>query len=212
MNSIISALSWRYATKAFDPNKKISSEDISTIQEALRLSASSFGLQPWKFVFVENPVLREKLVEHSWGQKQVVDASHLLVFCVPSDFGMNDVIKLTSETANIRNIPKESLDGYEQMMIQAVEAKKEGGVLSSWMEKQTYIALGNIMTVLAQMNIDSCPMEGFISEKIDEILALKEKGLKSVVMLPIGYRDETDKYAHLAKIRYSQDDSFLHLS
>lgn len=210
MKNILDALNWRYATKAFDTNKKVAEKDLETIQEAFRLTASSYGLQPWKLVVVENKDLRGKLVEHSWGQRQVVDASHLLVLCRPIKFTLDSIDTYIKSISETRWVPKENLEGYENMMKWALGNLDEA-TINAWMEKQVYIALWNMMTVCAQMEIDSCPMEGFVHAKYDEILWLTELGLTSVVLLPIWYRSEKDGYAHTAKVRFNEKDIIVTL-
>ncbi|MCP4524194.1 MAG: NAD(P)H-dependent oxidoreductase [Candidatus Gracilibacteria bacterium] len=204
MNSIIEKLNWRYATKAFDETKKVSQDDLNTIMEAFRLTASSFGLQPWKLVVVENQELQDQLVEHSWGQTQVANCSHLLVLTKPSNFGDKNIEEYIADIMNTRGGTKEELAGYEKMM-KGFLSNMTTEQIDIWMIKQVYIALGNLLTVCAQMDIDSCPIEGFIADKYDQVLGLEKKGLSSVVILPIGYRSTDDKYSELKKVRFSQE-------
>jgi nitroreductase len=204
MNKIIEDLNWRYACKEFDTTKKISDENLDVILEALRLTASSFGLQPWKFVLVENTEKREALVEASWKQGQVKDASHLLVLCSPRTFDEAFVDAYVNDTAKTRGQDPAELAGYKNMMMMI--PKKAPEAQYNWAKNQVYIALGNLMTVCASLRIDSCPMEGFMAKKYDEILGLEELGLTSMVVCPIGYRSESDKYSSMAKIRFSQDE------
>lgn len=205
MNKIIENLNWRYATKVFDKNKKVSKEDFETILESFRLTPSSFWLQPWKLIIVENDELREKLVESSWWQRQVADASHLLVLARHNEFWDKDVENYIENTVETRWWEKKDLEWYENMMKWFLSnlSQEQKNI---WEEKQIYIALWNLMTTCAVMWIDSCPIEWFSREKYDEILWLKEKWLSSVVVLPIGYRDEeNDKYAKAKKVRYSKE-------
>lgn len=205
MNKIIENLNWRYATKIFDKNKKINKEDLETILESFRLTPSSFWLQPWKLIIVENPELREKLVEASWWQRQVAEASHLLVFTKYNDFWNKNVENYIENTIETRWWEKKDLDWFENMMkwfLKNLSPEQK----ANWEEKQVYIALWNLMTTCAIIWIDSCPMEWFVREKFDEILWLNEKWLSSVVLLPIGYRDEeNDKYAKAKKVRYNKE-------
>ena len=199
-NKIIEDLNWRYATKKFDSTQKINQQDLETILEALRLVPTSYGLQPLKYLIIENRELRTALKEASWNQSQVTDASHLLVICCHIDTTNEDIdnnILLTSET---RKIEHKKLTGYgdfvKRTISQLTLAEK-----TQWNEKQAYIALGVLMHTLAALRIDSTPMEGFDNEKYDTILNLTQQGLKSVLVCPIGYRSEEDNTQHLKKVR-----------
>ena len=203
------SLEWRYATKVFDPSKKISDKDFQKLIDALILTPSSYGLQPWKFVVVENPQVREELKPHSWGQPQITDASHLLVFCKVQNVDEPFVDKYIQSTAEIRNQETSELDGFKGMMISNVVDGMSDKARNQWARNQVYIALGNAMTVAGALEIDACPIEGFSPEKYDEILGLKEQGLASVVVLPVGYRSDDDKYADLPKVRFGEDDMIL---
>lgn len=208
--SIIEDLKWRYATKEFDSTKKVSLEDLDKLLEALILTPSSYGLQAWKFVVVENQQIKENLLEHSWNQKQIVDSSHVIVLCQPTKFGDSDIDRFIESTAQIRGQSIESLSDYANIMKGTLSQMDESAI-NQWMRNQVYIALGNIMTVCANLKIDACPMEGFISQKYDEVLGLSEKGLTSVVVLPIGYRTENDNYASMKKVRYPKDQVVIKL-
>jgi nitroreductase len=204
MNKIIEDLNWRYACKEFDSTKKISDGDLDVLLESLRLTPSSYGLQPWKFVVVENPKLREELVGASWGQKQVQDASHLIVLCAPTVLDEKFVTDYVVDTAKTRGQEVSELDGFKKMMMMIPNKSPEAQ--SIWSKNQSYIALGNLMTVCANMRIDSCPMEGFKPSEYDRILGLTEMGLTSVLVCPVGYRSEADKYSGLAKVRYTREE------
>jgi len=206
--SIIDDLKWRYATKEFDSNKKVSNEDLDIILESLILSASSFGLQPWKFIIVEHQEIKNQFLKHSWNQKQVVEASHVIVFARPVSFNQSHIESFIQSTMSIRNQDAASLEGYKKMMSGFVSNMSEPE-LNSWMVKQVYLALGNLLTVTANLRIDSCPMEGFSAPEYDKILKLEEKGLTSVVVCPIGYRSLSDKHGKLPKVRYSKDELIL---
>lgn len=203
--SIVEKLKWRYATKAFDPSKKVSEADLNEILEALVLTPSSFGLQPWHFVVVESQEKKEALLEHSWKQRQVVDASHHIVFTVPATFGAADVEKYVSEIAKRRGQDVSELEGYKGMML-GFFSRMNPEQIEVWAKNQVYIALGNLMSVLAVKGIDGCPMEGIVQSEYDKVLGLTEKGLKTVVACPIGYRSSEDKYATAAKVRYPQSE------
>ena len=201
---LLKQLHWRYATKKFDPSKKISPQDWSALEQSLVLSASSFGLQPWKFIVVNTPAVREKLMAASWGQRQVVDASHLVVFAYKKSMGEADVKRLIDRTAELRGVTVESLEPYRQMMVGSLAGKK--AEIDGWSARQTYLALGNFLTSAALMGIDACPMEGFDPSQYDQILGLGAKGYSAVVMATVGYRAEDDKYAHAPKVRFKPEE------
>ena len=205
MNKIIEKLNWRYAAKAFDENKKVSEEDLNIIIEAFRLTPSSFWLQPWKLVIVKNRDLKNKLIEHSWGQTQVANCSDLLVLTRKENFWDENVDDYINDIVRTRGGSREDLEWYNKMMKWFLSnlTKEQKEV---WETKQVYIALWNLMTVCANMDIDACPIEWFISEKYNEVLWLKEKWLSSVVVLPIWYRDDSDKYSELKKVRFTTEE------
>lgn len=205
-NKLLEKFDWRYATKVFDKDKKIPENDLQTLLDALVLTSSSFWLQPWKFILVENKKLREELLPYSWNQNQIVDASHLLVFARVDDNYEKLIDSYLDKIVEKRWWTRENLKGYEDMMKGFAWWKWDEG-MKKWADEQVFIALGNAMTVLAEMKIDSCAIWWFDPVKYDEILGLKEKGLASVVVLPIWYRDEeADKYAKLPKVRFEKDD------
>lgn len=209
MNQTINALNWRYAVKKFD-TKKIPQKKLDIVLESLRLTPSSLGLQAWKFIVVENTDLRKQLLAASMNQEQVVDASHLIVLARNKDLEEADVKKWTDYLALEREMPDEKRDGFQQMIMGYLSGIEEEAT-NVWLEKQLYIALGNLMTVCALEGVDSCPMEGFDPQQYDEILGLNEQGLKSVVVCPIGYRSADDPYQHQVKVRYPKADVFLTL-
>jgi len=201
---VLQQLNWRYATKKFDPTKKIPEEVWQTLTESLVLTPSSFGLQPWKFFIISNPELRQQLVEHSWGQKQVVDASHLVVLTIKKEMNEAEVDRYVQYTAQVRHVEAESLAGFGKV-IKGFLANPNLNI-SEWASRQVYIALGQFMATAAFLNIDTCPMEGFVPAKYDEILGLSELGYHSVLVCPAGYRAEDDKYASQPKVRYPQEE------
>lgn len=207
--NLIEQLNWRYATKVFDPTKKVSDDDLNTLKEVLRLSPSSYGLQFWRFALVNNPTTRAELREHSWNQGQVVDASHLFVLCRLQDFVEADIDQYIDSIALARGVDKSSLEAYGGMMKNLLEMPLEKK--HAWMEKQVYIALGFLMEACAVMGIDACPMEGFEAEAYNKILKLPEKNLHATVVCPVGYRSEEDKYATLAKVRYPLNDLIVEI-
>lgn len=208
MTQFIKDANWRYATKKFDATKKISSEDLASLKEAIRLTASSYGLQPYKVLIVENPDLRAQLQPVSWGQSQIVDASHLLVFANIINFGEKEIDATINNMATTRNLPLEALQGYGDFMKSKLVSLPED-VKNTWTSKQTYLALGNLMNAAAELKIDVTPMEGFEPEKYNEILGLEKLGLNASLVATIGYRHEEDATQHYAKVRKSEEELFV---
>lgn len=208
--SIIENLNWRYATKKFDANKKIDDATLNTILEAGNLSASSYGLQPWKIIVVKNPELREALVPHAWGQTQVAEASHLLIIARNANLSVEDVEAFIQNVATVRGIPAEALGDYKGMMVNTV-SNLSAEDKDNWVAKQAYIVLGNLLNVCASLKVDSTPMEGFVPAEVDKVLGLDKLGLKSTLFLPIGFRAEVDDYQHLKKVRHSLEDTVVTL-
>ncbi|WP_158727991.1 MULTISPECIES: NAD(P)H-dependent oxidoreductase [unclassified Flavobacterium] len=210
MSTFIENQNWRYATKKFDASKKITTEDLSTLKEAIRLTASSYGLQPYKIIIVDNPELRAQLQPAAYGQAQVVDASHLIVFANELNFGaegIDDFAKTMSET---REIPLESIQGYVDYMKGNIVGLSEES-RNLWSAKQTYIALGNLLNSAAELKIDTTPMEGFIPAQVNEILGLDKLGLNATLLATIGYRHKEDATQHYKKVRKSNEDLFITL-
>jgi len=205
MNNIIESLKWRYATKEFDTTKKLTQAQLDTLLEAARLSPSSFGIQPWKFVVVTNPDVRAKLREAAWGQAQITDASALIVFCMRTDVDEAFVEKYMQSIASIRNIPTESLKGFGNT-IKGVIKSRTPEALHEWLSRQVYISLGVLVSAAASLDIDACPMEGFDSKKFDEILGLGKLGLESRVLAAVGFRSATDPSAKMAKARFPKGE------
>lgn len=203
-DQLLSHLKWRYAVKKFDPSKPVSDSDWQALEQSLILSPSSFGLQPWKFFVVKTPETRQKLVECSWGQTQVVEASHLVVFAIKTEIDDAYVDSYVAYTAELRGLSAENLAPFGKVIKDFLGRMSEAD-LKTWAKLQTYIALGQLMTSAAHLGIDTCPMEGFIPAKYDEILGLPEKGYSAAVVCPVGYRDPTDPYASYPKVRFSQD-------
>ncbi|MFG6687504.1 NAD(P)H-dependent oxidoreductase [Mariniflexile sp. HNIBRBA6329] len=208
--NIIKQLKWRYATKKFDATKKLSSDKLDVLKQAFNLTATSFGLQTIKLVIVESETIRQPLVAHAYNQKQVLDASHLLVICVQEDILDTDIISYYNNIKSTRNTSETILKPYREDLVKMMQ-KMSKNERQQWSRNQAYIALGNLMTVCAIEGIDSCPMEGFIPSAIDNALQLNHKGLKSVLLLPVGYRDETDMFAAFAKVRKSINDAVIEL-
>jgi nitroreductase len=203
---LLSALKWRYATKQFDPARKISAEDWKTLEEALVLTPSSFGLQPWKFLVIEDPELRAKLRPHANGQSQVTDASHFVVFAMLKNMRAEHVDHYIVRIAEVRKQALESLAKHREHMIGGIIDGYRSLQVNNWASNQTFIALGQLLVSAALLKIDACPMEGFNKEAFDEVLGLGPRGLSAVVCCAAGYRLESDKYAHLAKVRFEAKD------
>ncbi|PWL37429.1 NAD(P)H-dependent oxidoreductase [Flagellimonas aquimarina] len=207
MNNVLENRTWRYATKKFDSTKKVSDSDLEILLEATRLSASSYGLQPYHVFVIESQEIKEQLKPVSWGQSQLTDASHIIVFANITDFGeelMDDYLNNVSTT---RNIPSEGLKGYSDFMKSKLLDLPED-TKGVWTARQAYIAFSNMMQAASELKIDTCPMEGFESEAYNEILGLSEKNLNASVVLAVGYRSDEDETQHYAKVRKSKEELF----
>jgi len=211
IETLLHALKWRYATKQFDPSKKIPPHLWEALEDALVLAPSSFGLQPWKFIVVEDPAVRAELVKVSWGQKQIADACHLVVFAVQHPIDATHVRRFIEHTAKVQDTPVEKLAGYEKIITGFVENPPFGLEVRSWSTRQVYIALGNFMTAAALLGIDTCPMEGLDPAAYDKILGLEGTGYYTVAACPAGYRAESDHSAARPKVRYHKDDVIRHI-
>ena len=209
-DELVRQLGWRYATKKFDPARKIPAEYWNALEQALVLTPSSFGLQPWKFIVVSDPVLRERLKPASWNQSQVVDASHLVAFAYKKDLSPADVDRYTRHIAAVRGVPERSLESYKQRMVSFVGRAGQGLDINAWATCQLYIALGTFLTAAALLGIDACPMEGIEPQKYDQILDLGPLGYKTAFVATAGYRAEDDAYARLDKVRYPSSEVLLH--
>lgn len=205
-SQLVTALEWRYATKVFDANAKIPAHVWAALEKSLVLTPTSYGLQPFKFLIVQNPSVRAQLLPHSWGQKQVVDASHYVVFLARTEMTPADVERLIQRTSEIRGIPMANLKYYQDMMLNDVVNGPRGKTAHEWAARQAYIALGNLMTCAAILGVDACPMEGLVPAEYDKILKLEGSGYKTVVACALGYRAASDKYAALPKVRYDTSE------
>ena len=210
MSNFIKNANWRYATKKYDASKKVSEQDLATLKEAIRLSASSYGLQPYKVLIIETPELRAKLQPAAWGQSQVVDASHFFVFANITNFGETEIDAYFKDLTETRGIPLEAVQGYADFMKSKV-LPLPTEVKNTWTAKQTYIALSNLLNAAADLGIDTTPMEGFEAEKFNEILGLNKLGLTAAVVAAIGYRHADDDTQHYAKVRKSNEKLFINL-
>ncbi|WP_395050776.1 NAD(P)H-dependent oxidoreductase [Flavobacterium sp.] len=210
MNHFLETQNWRYATKKFDATKKVSTEDLNTLKESIRLSSSSYGLQPYQVIIVENPELRAELLAAAYGQSQVVDASHLIVFANEINVGDDAIEKYISRIGDTRNIPVESLAGFGDYMKGTINHLAEDAK-NIWASKQTYLALGNLLNAAAELKIDVTPMEGFNPAQVNDILGLDKLGLNASLMATIGYRHKEDATQHLKKVRKSNEELFITL-
>lgn len=209
--NILKSLEWRYAVKKFDNNKFLSEAQIDILKEAFNLTATSYGLQPVKMVVIKNKEIQQQLVEHSWNQQQVAQASHVLVLCIPKELNSKHVENYFDLVKQIRNTPDKILNPFKEFLLSDIN-KKSKETIFQWNKNQAYIALGNLMTVAANEHIDSCPMEGFTPEKYDEILKLNFHNLTSVLVLPVGFRAEDDYMKGLQKVRKKTEDVVLEIN
>lgn len=205
---IIESLNWRSAIKNFDPSKKVAEKDLETLIEAANLAPTSGGFQPFKLLVISNQELKEQLVEHTFGQKQVAEASHVLVFAYQTKVDESLVDNYIDRAVKARGVTHESMQQFAQGMKGFIANIDEAGK-STWVAKQAYIALGVVMSAAAELKIDSCPMEGFNPMKYQELLGLEKEGLMPAVVLPIGYRSEEDKYSQMPKVRKSREELVL---
>jgi nitroreductase len=211
--TLIRQLSWRYATKKFDPSRKISAEIWAALEAAMMLAPSSYGLQPWKFVVVSDPAVRAALREHSWNQPQITDASHVVVLARRSELTPSDVERWIDRIVEVRKTSREGLNGYRDMMLGSVAdpAGVPGGSFDIWISRQVYIALGFFLSSAAMLGVDACPMEGFDPGKYDEILDLPASGYRATVVAAAGYRSADDHLApeKVPKVRYLPTDVII---
>lgn len=208
MNTFLENQNWRYATKKFDATKKISNEDLQLLKEAIQLSTSSYGLQPYKVLIIENPEIREQLKPFSWNQTQITDASHLFVFTNFVDIKEEHIDSYMNNMAQTRGLNIEDLKGYSDFMKSKL-VPLPNDIKSNWTSKQTYLALGNLLNAAAELKIDVTPMEGFEPEKYNEILGLDKLGLNASLVATIGYRHEEDATQHYPKVRKPLDELFV---
>ncbi|WP_372765993.1 NAD(P)H-dependent oxidoreductase [Lutibacter sp.] len=209
--NIINSLEWRYATKKFDPSKKLTIPQIETLKKAFNLTPTSFGLQPIKMIVIEDKDLQEKFVKYCYFQRQVADASHLLVLCIENDTTIEDVNAYFDMEKEIRGTSEAVISNFRNQLVDMYKNKtlKEKQLSATY---QTYIALGNLMTVCAVEKIDNCPMEGFMPEKIDELLNLPSQNLKSVLLMPVGFRADDDIMSAMKKVRKPLSETILEIS
>ncbi|MFA6333946.1 MAG: 2-amino-4-hydroxy-6-hydroxymethyldihydropteridine diphosphokinase [Bacteroidales bacterium] len=205
--STVNNLKWRYATKRFDTTKKVSAENLEILKEAVNLAPTSYGLQPFKIIILENQKIREKLKEAAWGQPQLTEASQIFLFCNFTEMGPEKVDEYLRLRSKINNQNFEETKSYGDMMKGQI-AVMTPEQLSAWTAKQAYIALGILIAAASELQIDTCPMEGFDKSKFDEILGLRERGLTATVIAAIGYRSPEDRTQDFIKTRKPLDKVF----
>jgi nitroreductase len=204
--SLIEKLQWRYATKKMDSTKSVPLEKVEKILEAIRLTASSSGLQPYEILVITNKAIREKIKTIAWDQTQIVDSSHLLVFAAWDTYTADRINQSFDMTEKLRNFKSEAGDIYRQKLLSGYTAR-DAETNYTHAAKQAYIGLGTALIAAAYEEVDSTPMEGFDAAALDEILNLKAKGLRSVVMMPLGYRKaDEDWLLNLKKVRKPNED------
>jgi nitroreductase len=199
---LLARLNWRYATKKFDPSRKIPAITWTTLEQVLVLSPSSYGLQPWRFIVVHDPQLRATLTPLTMNQPQVADCSHFIVFARKNAMTETDVEKLVNRTAEVRGMPPGALRGYYDLMVGDIVKGPRSAWVREWTARQTYIALGNLMTSAALLGVDACPMEGLDPARYDDVLGLGAKGYSTVCACALGYRAADDPHAAAKKVRY----------
>ncbi|MCD9186969.1 MAG: NAD(P)H-dependent oxidoreductase [Pyrinomonadaceae bacterium] len=203
--NILEKLNWRYATKSYDPAKKISDSDWATLEESLVLAPSSFGLQPYKYIVVTDPETREKLKPAAWGQPQITDASHLVVFAYKKTLTDADIEHYVDRIVEVRGGSREDLADYENVMKSSAQKAVDGGYIEVWNSRQAYIALGFLLQTAALLGIDATPMEGFDPAQFNEILGLTD--YSAVAVAALGYRNaEGDWLANLPKVRFPKEE------
>jgi len=203
-------LNWRYSTKIFDKNKNLSDNQIDKLIELTNLSASSYGLQPFKMVILKSKEVKNNLVASSYGQTNIGNSSHLVVFAMRTDIDENFINNYIKNISKHRNVPSESLEDFKNMLINSL-LKKDRDDLYKWASNQIYIALGTFLIACASEKIDACPIGGFIPEEYDKKLELSKHKLKSVVVTAIGHRSDEDKYQHKKKVRSTLNEITLNL-
>lgn len=204
----IKALQWRYATKKFNSDKIVPEEKMNILKSGFNLTATSYGLQPLKLVVIENKELQGRLMKVSANQQQIGTASHVLVICIEKEIGKAFIENYFKYVRRIRNTPEEVLSPFRDFLIEDFEGKPLQEI-REWATNQAYLVMGTLLTVCAVEEIDSCPMEGFESESYDELLELDKHNLKSVLVLPVGYRATDDQFAGFKKVRRPLEETVI---
>jgi nitroreductase len=206
--TIIDSLKWRYATKHFDAAKKVSDADIQTLQQSVSLAATSYGLQPFRVALITDPKVKEQLQAASFNQAQFTESSHIFVFANMLEVSDDYVDRFIKRFAETRGIPVDAIQGYADYIKGSLKGKG-AAFINDWTRRQAYIALGTLMATAGELKIDTCPMEGFEPEKVNDILDLTEQGLSACVIATVGYRSEDDKTQYAAKVRLPLEELFL---
>ena len=208
--SNLKALKWRYATKKFDPEKMLSDSKIEVLKQAFNLTATSYGLQPLKMIVISNKDLQKQLRQFSMDQQQVETASHVLVLCIEKKVNEEFIQDYFKRVKKIRDTPDEILNPFREFLVDDFRSKALQEV-ETWATYQAYLSMGNLLNVCASEEIDACPMEGFEPDKYDELLALDSYNLKSVLVLPVGYRAKDDIFSSFKKVRRPLDDVIIEM-
>lgn len=206
--TILNAFQWRYAVKKFDAQKKISPTDWNILKESLRLAPSSYGLQPWKYLIIENRTLREKLREVSWNQSQVTDCSHFVVMASREKVDAEFVHNYMKKISQVRGVALDALSGFENAIKGDLILGPRASSIESWAQRQVYIAMGFLLETAALLKIDSTPMEGLDPSAYDSLLELKGSGWKTVAAVALGYRHAEDPFIPLKKVRFDENEIF----
>ncbi|MFP2994622.1 NAD(P)H-dependent oxidoreductase [Spongiivirga sp. MCCC 1A20706] len=206
--NIIESLKWRYAVKKFDASRALTDEKITVLKNAFNLTATSYGLQPVKLIIINDKKLKEELVPHSWDQRQVADASHLLIFAIENSIDNQYINTYFNRVKEIRKTPDSVLDPFKESLINSFEEKSKNEIMN-WATRQAYLVMGNLLTVCAVEKIDACPMEGFIPEEYNRVLELDKQGLSAVLVMPVGYRAKDDMFSNFKKVRKDIEDSVI---
>lgn len=199
-------LNWRYACKAFDPNQKLTPEQWAILAESLHLSPSSYGLQPWKFLVVQNTELRRELRMASWNQGQVEDCSHFVVFTTLKTLSEDYVNHYMQRIADVRNVELSTLEGYRQAIMGGLVNGDRSHTIQHWAQRQSYIAMGSLLTTAAYLQVDTCPLEGISAPEYDRILGLETSDYTTIAAVALGFRSANDKYQHAPKVRFDIND------
>lgn len=210
-DQLVERLQWRYATRKFDPTRKISADAWQALEQSLVLAPSSIGLQPWRFYVITDMAMKERLMPAAWHQVQVVECSHFVVLTVRKNLGTDHVDRHLARMVEVRSVTLESLEKFRKMTVGNLEKARAEGRLDTWQTHQVYIALGQFMTSAAVMGIDTCPMEGFEPEKFDDILGLKGTDFTSVVACAAGYRVADERYAQMKKVRFKPEEVIVRI-
>ncbi|WP_116126840.1 NAD(P)H-dependent oxidoreductase [Lewinella sp. IMCC34183] len=205
--NLIENLKWRYATKRFNPDRKVGADDLRYLKEAVNLSATSFGLQPYRVIVVSDPDVQEQLRAASYNQPQLTESSHVFVFCAMTDMPAAHIDTYVDRAAEVQQVPREQLNDFANYMKGSVAGRPEE-TIEPWNKRQAYIGLGTLLAAAAELKIDACPMEGFEVGEYDRILGLTDRGLTATVIAPVGYRSEEDATQHRAKVRMPLDVMF----